>query len=266
MKLDLTLLLREAVRLWQGDRALLFPIAGATLFLPPFAARLLLPRPPEPGEGEATAAMMQAYAAQFAEWAGTWGVWHLVAAAIGSLGALAVFALYLDRRQPTLGNAVAHALALLPRYLLAYAAVFAGAGIAAAPVMGVVSLMLPTSIAVLVVLVPFFYLSARMMMIGPVLHAERPIGAVAAITRSWRLTRGHGWTLAWLSAMAALAGLAVASVMVALGDAAGTGSLANPVIVALTSAIAIAATAAIALMMALVAVAAYRRLSASSGT
>lgn len=265
MRLDLAALLRDAVAAWRADSAVLFPLAGTTMFLPPLAARLLLPEPPARPDGELTPEAMRVLLEQVAAWIGSYGVWHLAAAAIGSLGALVIAAIYLDRTRPALGPAFVTALGVFPRYLLAYALVLLAAFAVGAPVIGLVALVVPASLAGFFVFVPFFYLSGRIMLIGPALVAERPLGAIAAIGRSWRLTRGNGWALAWLTAMAALTGWLVASVLLMIGDLAGTGRMANPVIVAIVSVLAVSALAAVALAMALVGIAAYRRL-ASSGT
>ena len=114
-------------------------------------------------------------------------------------------------------------------------------------------------------LVPLFYVYARTTLIAPALAAEAPLGAIAAILRSWRLTSGNGWQLAWLLAAVMLGSSILGGSFLALGKLAGDGAAANPVLAGLTATAATAVEAAATLAVALIGVVAYRRL-ASSGT
>jgi hypothetical protein len=109
--------------------------------------------------------------------------------------------------------------------------------------------------------VPIFYLLARALLVAPVLVSERPVGAIAAVLRSWRLTRGNGAALTAIYAALALSGPIVGSVLLTLERIGGP----NPVLVAIVSAAAAAAAAVAGLAQALVVAVIYARL-ASKGT
>ena len=247
----------DALRAWRRDRALLLPIAGLLMFVPQYAQLLLIPELPARPRVADEAALV-AWSEALTRWMGQWGVFYLVGPALGLFGALAIMALYLSPGRPTVGGALGRSAALLFRYVLAAILVACPLGL----------LMLPALAAPLllaVVLAPILYVSARTMLIAPALVAEAPLGAVAAIARSWRLTRGRGWLLACVYAVIMLGAQTAAGLFLALGAAIGRDGAANPVAQAITDGCASLATAAAALTLALVQVSLYRRL-ASSGT
>ncbi|UIJ46202.1 hypothetical protein LZK98_04415 [Sphingomonas cannabina] len=253
MKLDLAALLREAWTLWRRDRALLIPVVGVTMFLPRLAFQLLVPvwQIPEGVTGEqAVRQLSQA----LADWTGRYGGWFVLTTVVGLWGALTIIALYLDRGRPTVIGALGRGLALLPRYLLAMILV-------GLPTAGLFALALGLPLLFVVILAPIFYIYARMSLTGTVLVAESPIGAIASIGRSWRLTLGNGWPLAWVLAGIMLASMVFGSVLVTLGHLGES----NPVAVGITVAAAVAVESAATVATVLVAIAAYRRLT-SKGT
>ncbi|HWK37177.1 hypothetical protein [Sphingomonas sp.] len=259
MRLDSAALLRDGWALWRRDRALLLPLVGLAIFLPRLALQLLVPQWPMPEKGATGEEAMRAWSDAFAGWVGSYGGWYVAALLIGLWGVLAVVTLYLDRNRPTVVGAAGRALALLPRYILVTVLI-------GLPTGGLLSLALAMPLLMIAVLAPLFYVYARTTLAAAVLAGEAPIGAVAAIARSWRLTRGHGWTLAWLLAGLMLSAAVIGGAVLAIGGlGGGSGDQVHPVLVGLTAAVAVAIESAATLATALVGVAAYRRL-ASSGT
>lgn len=263
MRIDLTALLRDGWKLWRRDRALLLPLVGLLLFLPDYAVQLLVPRftqlPDQPMDEAATRAVAEALVG----WLVDYGGWILLAQLAGLWGIATLWTIYLDRRRPTLSSAFVPGLALLWRYILAMLVISGGVILGMAPIVMLLGLVVPVSALGAFIIAPLFYLLARLMLIGPALAAERPLGPVAAIRRSWRLTRGQGWPLAWVVASITLAGYVVASLALVVGDLLSPAGLANPVVVAIVAAIAVAAQCAVAVAVNLVGVAAYRRLSSN---
>ncbi|WP_294291822.1 hypothetical protein [uncultured Sphingomonas sp.] len=240
---------RDALAAWRRDGSLLLPLAGLAFFLGPFAAQLLLPPLPAVPEARDEAAM-RAWGDAIQAWAGSYGGWYLVSPAIALFGSLAIFALYLNRDRVSVGGALGRALALFPRYLLATILV-------SLPMAGLMSMALAVPMLMIVAAGPLFYIYGRTMLMGPVIVAEAPIGAVAAIARSWALTASRGWVLAAIYASVFLIPGLLGSIALSFGTAGGG----NPVIVAIGAGLACGIAAVGALVLALVQVALYRRLA-----
>jgi len=183
-------------------------------------------------------------------WAGSYGGWYLASPLLALFGSLTIFALYLGRARPTLGGAMRRALALYARFLLASILV-------SLPMAGLMSMTLAVPMLLVFAAGPIFYIYGRTILMGPVIVAEAPIGAVAAIARSWTLTKGHGWVLAATYALVFLVPGLLGSIALSIGTAGGG----NPVIVAIGAGLACLIAAGGATLLALVQVALYRRLA-----
>lgn len=240
----------DARAAWRRDGAILLPLAGLAFFLGPFAAQLLLPALPAMPEGRDEAAM-RAWGDAIQAWAGSYGGWYLASPLLALFGALSVFALYLNPTRVPLGGAMTRSLALFPRYLLASILV-------SLPMAGLMSMTLAVPALLVVAAGPIFYIYGRTMLMGPVIVAEAPIGAVAAIARSWALTARRGWMLAAIYATIFLIPGLLGSIPLSFVSAGGG----NPVIVAIAAGLACAVAAIGALLLSLVQVALYRRLAA----
>lgn len=247
--------LRSAWARLRADIAVLLPVAGLTLFVPQLALLLLIEAPALPAR-DASPAATEAGAKALAEWMAANSGWYLAAYLCAFFGVLVILTLYLDRRRPDLKGALGHALRLLLRYLLAVILiglpVAAGIGLLA-PLMGPLSLLL---------LVPAFYWVVRTMLAGAVIVAERPVGAPRALRRSLELTRGHGLILAALVALVTFAAELVAEIFMALGGLMASAQAVNPIAMALVDGIAAFVQSAAALLLILLQVEFYRRLSA----
>jgi hypothetical protein len=255
MRIDIATPFAAALALWRRDRALLLPLAGLFLFVPQLAILLLVPASPEPvSGGETSPEAIRAWTEAFAAWASAHGGWYIAGQLSALFGALAVSMLYVARGRPAMGPALGLTFGLLPRYVLATILVTLPTG-------GLLLFALAAPLLLYLLVGPIFYLFARMMLIAPVLVAERPVGAIAAIGRSWRLTRGSGSVLTCIYAVIAVAGMVAGSVFLALAAMAGD----NPLAITVMNAVAAAAAAVAGLAHALVAVVVYARL-ASKGT
>lgn len=250
MKIDFATPYVAAFALWSRDRAVLMPVAGLFLFVPTFARLLLVPEMPAPVTGEATPEAMIEWTRAFTAWASAYGAWYIVPPLLALFATLVATALYVANGRPTLGSALAKALGLLPRFVLATILV-------SLPVGGLLLMALPFPILVYFLILPVFYVFARTMLIAPVLVAEGPVGAVGAIARSWRLTAGNGIPLTFVYSAAALAGPLAGSALLGLEKVGGP----NPVLIAFTSAAAALCATAAALALVLAQVAIYGRLA-----
>lgn len=254
MGLSPAALLADAWASFRRDRRLLLPIAVAFWFLPTFALVLLVPAPPLPSARlEAGSQEAARYVALLTQWMGANGGWYLLRAAIDAWATASVYALYLDRERPDLRTALELGLRLWPRFMLMSA---------------IVGMLMIAGLALYVL--PGIWVLARLIAAGPALVAERPLGATAAVGRSFRLSRGAGLML-----------LGPVGLVLAMGWLAPQPFLAldlwlrarpggpNVVAVATVDALAAAGETAAAIASALVAIAAYRALvdrAASRGT
>jgi hypothetical protein len=107
--------------------------------------------------------------------------------------------------------------------------------------------------------------AGRLLLVGPVLFAERRMPAMAALARSVSLTRGTGLSMAALASCTYLGGMIGAQPFLALIEAVQGDGAGNPVAVALLQAGSAAVAMAAGLAQALVSVAAYRRLVNRAG-
>jgi hypothetical protein len=241
--------LRHVAALWRGDRAMLLPLAGLLLFLPQYAVLLLIPPMPASAPG----GTMETWSRALEPWVARYGAWYVVAHFVAQYGALAIVSLY-AHPPLALGGAMARAARLFPRSLLATMLVTLPLGVAAL-------LSLGAAVAPFIVLPGIVYVLARTVLTGAIIVGEPGTGAVAAIGRSWRLTRGHALAITFLVGAVLLGGQALGTMVVIVDRALRAGSLANPVLLAMVDAVAAGVTGAAGLVLALVQVVLYRRLA-----
>jgi hypothetical protein len=254
VSVDFTTPFVAAFALWRRDRAILFPLAGLLFFVPQLAVLLLVPNMPQPVQGETSEEAARAWAEAFSTWAAAHGGWYIAAQFATLFATLTIATLYVDPARPATGAALGRALGILPRYVLAMILV-------TLPIGGLLLMGLPFRALLFVVLAPVFYILARVMLMPAILVAERPVGAIGAIGRSWRLTAGNGWVITCIYATVMLAGMFVGSLFLAVAQLAGQ----NPVVVASMSLFGAGVASLSALAQALIGVVLYGRL-ASKGT
>jgi hypothetical protein len=243
--------MRDAWRLWRRDWEVLTGVAGFFIFLPTLAANLLaakIPAPPENAKiGDLAIMSLQQSAAD-----GATGWLLLLASAFGLFGQFAIVALYLGGDQLAVRTALGKAARRFPLLLLA--GMIIGIPFGAILVLGI--LLPPLMIAVFTLI---FWLLARTVALAPALLAEAPIGALGAIRRSLELTRGN--TLALAASVMTI--LLTTSLLGRPFDMLDTWMLAhapNPIARALVDGVPALFTTLGSIAMALVQVAAYRRL------
>lgn len=232
--------------MFRRDRALLLGLAGPFWLLPTMALRLLLPPPPAFAvEAGAGAPEMMRAAQGWADWFAANSPWFLLAGLAASWGTLSVYILYLDRDRPDVSAALARALRLWPRFLL-------------------LNLLtgLPLAAGILLFYLPGLWVAGRLLVTGPALVAEAPVGAGRAVARGFGLTRGSTLAVMALAAVSLGLGLIAPDPLLRLDDflRARDGGP-NPVALVIVDAGVAAVAAAAALASALIGVAAYRRLA-----
>lgn len=246
MTFDVTGVLRDAWRMAIRDRDVLLGVAGVLLFVPQFAVLLYWSDPPAFPGFAAEEAVQNAYVTASGAWFATNGFGLLVASVLILLGQLAILLLYVDRRRLDVAGAL---LATLPVFLPALLAT-----------MLTNPIVLSVRIAWPLILLGA-YLQGRLLLVFPILLAERPLSIARAFRQSWTRTRGHGLVLAGLACIAVLGGPIAAAPFQLLGRSFDGLPLANPAVAALLDGAAALAVVAGAVAGLLIQVAAWRRLS-----
>jgi hypothetical protein len=181
-----------------------------------------------------------------------YGGWQIAAQAVVLFGQFAFVALYLAGDHPPAGKALMAAARRYPLLLLA--GLIIAVPIAAALLL---AQALPLLMAAFFVIV--FWVLARTIVLAPTLLAEAPVGALGAITRSLHLTRGHTLALA-AAVMTVILAMTIATWPFEQVDAWMVVHAPNPIARTIVDVIAATITGLGGIAMALVQVAAYRRL------
>lgn len=186
-QLDMGLAWKEAVRLFSGNLDLSLAIAGVFMLIP--ALLLNWFGTPLKVDGvksfEAFRELFNAFVMQN---------WYLllIDVLLASIGTIALYMLVLNARRPTVGEALAAASVLFPAYFAAQ--ILSG---------------LLTFFGIMLLIVPGVYLAIKFALVAPVLAAEDIRSPVAAMRRSWALTKNNSVLIFMFVLMVALVGILV---------------------------------------------------------
>ncbi len=207
MKLNMSAAWDHAVTMVSANKEVLLVLAGVFFFIPNLATALFLPEAiPDQATGQTVdpEEIMAAMSGFYSEY---WWVLLLVAI-ISTIGMIAVLAVLGDRGRPTVGDAMARGVKLLPTQIAAQLGIaltlvvvlfvvgliagFAGAGAAVA-------------LSVLLALPILIYLIVKFSMAAPIIAIERELNPIAALRNSWLLTKGNSFRLTTFFALLLLA-------------------------------------------------------------
>lgn len=186
----------DSNRAWQqataaltANREVLLALAGVFFLLPNLAFSLLFPSPTPPAgaDQQAMMAFAMAYYARVLPF-------MLPVLAMQAGGTLGMLTLLTDRSRPTVGEAIATGFRAVLPYLAAQILLGFVLGLAALPILIVFSLAGTKVVATLGVAVTgivWIYGWVRTALAAPVMAVEGIRNPVAALTRSWHLTRGQ---------------------------------------------------------------------------
>lgn len=198
-KLDMGRAWTLATGLIGANRDTIGAIAGLFFFLPSlitaiFVPELANPQSAAPPSGADPDAAMQALMSQMtAVYAANWPL-LLGVLVIQFVGSMSLLALLTDRGRPTVGEALGTGIKSIPAYLAAQIISSLGAGIAAGVPFGIIAAVAPpavTVIAGLVLLIAIIYMFIKFALIAPVIAIEGERNPIAALKRSWQLTKGN---------------------------------------------------------------------------
>ncbi len=216
MKFDLNRAWEQALGLIAGNGSTVTVVAGVFFFIPYLALMLFMPQmagglemQAQNGDMDAAMAAMSGFYARY------WWVFVLMLL-IQTIGMVSLIALLADRSRPTVGEAIASAVKLLPTYIAASLIT----GLAAVLVLGIiaaigaasgshVAIILVSIVAVIVMIYAYIKIS----LFTPVLALERTYNPIALLTRSWRLTKGNSFRLLLFYALLTIAFIVVSTVI-----------------------------------------------------
>lgn len=211
MKFDSNLAWKQATSSVGANREVLLALSGVFFLVPSLAFALFFPAP-EPAAGQSETQMVAVMQAYYLSALPVMIPMALVQAA----GTLALLTLFTDRTRPTVGAAIRQGLAgILPyiaaQLLLGMAIVVGGgAAIALASLSGVPSLAV---LAVGAVVVGAVYAGIKTSLVAPIVAVERERNPVAAMRRSWQLTKGNSARIGLFYVLLGLALLVVLGVI-----------------------------------------------------
>ena len=203
-KLDMGKAWTQATDMIGGNRDTISAIGGLFFFLPSFAASLFVPalaNPPQAAgsSGADPDAAMQALVAQMsATYADNWPL-LLAITVVQFIGSMSLFALLTDRGNPTVGEALGTGIKSIPSYLAAQLISALGAGLAIGLPIGLIAAVAPSAVAALTVVAAIpviIYFVIKFSLIAPVIAIEGERNPIAAIQRSWRLTKSNSLRIA----------------------------------------------------------------------
>ncbi len=226
MKLDMGAAWNTATSLIGRNRDVVLVIAGVFFFLPSFAVSLALPQADAlatatPGDAQALMNAMMGFYADY------WWALLLTFMAQG-IGTLALLTLLTDRARPTVGEAIKRGAISFPSYFVTnILAAMAVAGVLLLP-MALVSITggsAAVALGVVLVIPVMLYLMVKFSLIMPAIAIDRILNPLAALARSWQLTKGNSFRLLLFYAlllvattvMLALVSMVVGVVFAALG-------------------------------------------------
>ena len=229
----------DTMKLTRQRLPLLVAIAGVFIFLPSLVLAVMLP-PPEPS-GVSAERMIQTLMEHWQRVA----LWYLLGTLVTMTGTAAMLKLVFAR-DVTVGAALAFGLALLPFYLL---------------------LQLLISVILLVgfilLIIPCLYLVGRLAPAVALMVAENRRNPIDVVSRSFAITKGHGWAVFGLVFIVGIVGMISVGIANALFGIVFHLAAGNDLAKLLMAIVSCALSAAFATLIVMLYAAIYRALTAS---
>jgi hypothetical protein len=191
MKFSYSEVWNDAVELLRANATIVIALAGVFLFLPVLIVAHFLPMPKSEDFRDLIRLLQEYFAANFH--------WLVLGRLVAMVGEISILLLFLDARGRSVGTLIAAALMILPFYFLVslLSGIIAGIGF-------------------VLLIVPGLYLIGRLALAGPHVVGAGERNPIAAITRSFELTKGNGWAVLGLLILVWIAGAIIAAVAGAL--------------------------------------------------
>lgn len=214
MRFDSNLAWKEASAAVGANREVLLALAGVFFMLPSLAFALLFPQPDTPSGVTSEQAMAIA-----SEYYASAMPFLLPMAILQGAGTLGLLALFTDRRRPTVGEAIRLGFIGLLPYIGSQLLLGIGIGVVAGILFAIaaatgIKALVAVSIPLLVVAV--VYVAVKTSLTAPVIIVEGRRNPVAALKRSWLLTRGNSARLGLFYLLLGIAFVVVMTIIVAV--------------------------------------------------
>lgn len=215
MKFSYSQVWDDVVALARVNGHLVWAVAGAFYLLPNLLREYFLPFP-APATPAEVVPLISRYVSDNLHWL-------LLTSLVEMAGALAILVLVLGPSGISVAAAIGRAARLLPFYFAAMLLWSLMMSAAALPGFLIGGLLArppapPSALAMLIFLlllaVPLLYLFGRTVLLGPVVAAEGQRNPLAALGRSFALTRGRGWAVIAMVCLVFLAGFVLSQAMV----------------------------------------------------
>lgn len=188
----------DTTGLLRDNFGLLAAILGLFYFLPQAIVALLAPEianpePVTPPPGTDPKVVMEAMTAAYQEQiARSWPYW-LAITLIQYVGAISVLALFAQGGNPTVGQALASGVKGTPSYIATQLIFVLGASLIIGIPLGIALALVPlVGVLLVLVMIPLvIYGAVKFLLVPAVIAMERELNPVAAMRRSWRLTKGN---------------------------------------------------------------------------
>ncbi|MHA7819362.1 MAG: glycerophosphoryl diester phosphodiesterase membrane domain-containing protein [Erythrobacter sp.] len=198
MKFDMGKAWDDTTGLLRDNFGLVASILGLFYFLPQAIVALLVPEianpepvtPPPGADPEVVlAAMSAAYQEQIAR---SWPYW-LAITLIQYVGVISVLALFAKGKSPTVGQALASGLKGTPSYLGTQLLFVVGASLLLGIPLGIAFALVPLlGVLLIFVMIPLvIYAAVKLLLVPAVIAMDGELNPIAAMRRSWRLTKGN---------------------------------------------------------------------------
>ncbi len=241
MKLDFTAAWNDAVALLKAHKDMVLPIAGVFILLPTILLGYFVPEPDIPAgldEQHTLAIMIQFYKDM--------APWLILTTILAIIGNLAIYLLVLNDEKPTVGQALSLAMGFfVPMFI---ANLLSGMAV----IFGLILLI-----------VPGIYLAIKFSLLGPALVAENIKSPVAALSRSWQLTKGNSLNILAFYLIIGVVALIIYLVVVGITGALAALALPASAALLLTAVISGIMEMLLSVTFLFIAMAVYRQLSAA---
>lgn len=194
MKLEMNRAWSHAMALIGANKDVVFVVAGVFFFLPYLVFLLAMPAPAPVGDpADADLAFEQMGAFYADAW---WGM--LLISIFQGIGMLGLLALLTDHRRPTVGEALKIGGSKIISYLAAYIILALAIGAVALLLIGgsaATGSVAIGALGLLLTLALAAYAFVKFSLVAPVLVKEGIGSPVAALKRSWQMTKGNSFRL-----------------------------------------------------------------------
>ncbi len=226
LKLDTGKAWTDAVGLISNNRDAVLAVAGLFFFLPSFAFYLLLPEAMVPQEAPPPdsadfGVLMEAMQAQMAEQLANYWWVTLIITFAQWFGLLALMALLTDRGRPTVGDAMGVGGRGLIPYLIAQILLVLGISIGLGVPLGILAAVgggILGAVLILIAIPLMIYVFVKFTLVPAVIAIEQEMNPIAAIKRSWKLTKGNSLRLFFFLFLLTLAAMVISILVVLVFD------------------------------------------------